>query len=395
MKPEIRIAAIGNVDSAKSTTISVLINNILDDGRGKARNLILKHQHETNTGRTSSITQKFIETEKSIIGFIDLAGHEKYLKTTMSGLNGFLIDYCIVTIGADRGIIGMTKEHLSIAIALKIPLIIIITKIDIAKDHKLIKIKNKLNKLLSHKLLDNKKILYINDSITKININNTIPIFEIANITGYNINRLKNFIYNLPKINILNKSNDENNTLFKIDDRYKIKGIGIVISGLVKKGTIKKGDKLFLGPFKNGDFKEVIIKTIHNNFRKFVNELHYGQGGCFNIKLVNKKDVLDFNLIKLGHILIKKPFSIKKFKAKVTILHHPTTIKINYQPIIHCGTVKQSAKICKMDKELIRTGDTATVIFEFLFYPVYIEKNTKIIFREGKTKGIGRVLEII
>ena len=395
MKPEIRIAAIGNVDSAKSTTISVLINNILDDGRGKARNLILKHQHETNTGRTSSITQKFIETEKSIIGFIDLAGHEKYLKTTMSGLNGFLIDYCIVTIGADRGIIGMTKEHLSIAIALKIPLIIIITKIDIAKDHKLIKIKNKLNKLLSHKLLDNKKILYINDSITKININNTIPIFEIANITGYNINRLKNFIYNLPKINILNKSNDENNTLFKIDDRYKIKGIGIVISGLVKKGTIKTGDKLFLGPFKNGDFKEVIIKTIHNNFRKFVNELHYGQGGCFNIKLVNKKDVLDFNLIKLGHILIKKPFSIKKFKAKVTILHHPTTIKINYQPIIHCGTVKQSAKICKMDKELIRTGDTATVIFEFLFYPVYIEKNTKIIFREGKTKGIGRVLEII
>ena len=395
MKPEIRIAAIGNVDSAKSTTISVLINNILDDGRGKARNLILKHQHETNTGRTSSITQKFIETEQSIIGFIDLAGHEKYLKTTMSGLNGFLIDYCIVTIGADRGIIGMTKEHLSIAIALKIPIIIIITKIDIAKNHKLIKIKNKLNKLLNHKLLENKKIIYIDNNITKININNTIPIFEISNITGYNLNKLKNFIYNLPKINILNKSNDENNILFKIDDRYKIKGIGVVISGLVKKGTIKKGDKLFLGPFKNGDFKEVIVKTIHNNFRKFVNELHYGQGGCFNIKLVNKKDVLDFNLIKLGHILIKKPFSIRKFKAKVTILHHPTTIKINYQPIIHCGTVKQSAKICKMDKELIRTGDTAIVIFEFLFYPVYIEKNSKIIFREGKTKGIGRVLEII
>ena len=34
---EIKIAAIGNVDSAKSTTISCLANDILDDGRGFAR----------------------------------------------------------------------------------------------------------------------------------------------------------------------------------------------------------------------------------------------------------------------------------------------------------------------------------------------------------------------
>ena len=96
MKPEIRIATIGNVDSAKSTTISVLANKILDNGRGEARKLILKHPHESNTGRTSSITQHFIETDQSIIGFVDLAGHEKYLKTTMTGLNGCFIDYCII-----------------------------------------------------------------------------------------------------------------------------------------------------------------------------------------------------------------------------------------------------------------------------------------------------------
>ena len=34
---EIRIASIGNVDSAKSTTISCISNDILDDGRGSAR----------------------------------------------------------------------------------------------------------------------------------------------------------------------------------------------------------------------------------------------------------------------------------------------------------------------------------------------------------------------
>ena len=44
---EIRIGIIGNVDSGKSTLVSVLTNNdILDDGRGSARKLVLKHAHE-------------------------------------------------------------------------------------------------------------------------------------------------------------------------------------------------------------------------------------------------------------------------------------------------------------------------------------------------------------
>ena len=64
-KNEIRIASIGNVDSAKSTTISVVANNILDDGKGGARSKILKHPHEKDTGRTSSITQYYIETRKN------------------------------------------------------------------------------------------------------------------------------------------------------------------------------------------------------------------------------------------------------------------------------------------------------------------------------------------
>ena len=119
---EIRIASIGNVDSAKSTTISVIANNKLDDGKGGARSMILKHPHEKDTGRTSSVTQHYIKTKDKIIGFIDLAGHEKYLKTTVSGLNGFFIDYAMVTIGLDRGLVGMAKEHLALALALKIPI---------------------------------------------------------------------------------------------------------------------------------------------------------------------------------------------------------------------------------------------------------------------------------
>ena len=52
---EIRVAVIGNVDSGKSTMVGVLTRSMLDDGRGGARSKVMKHNHETSTGRTSSV----------------------------------------------------------------------------------------------------------------------------------------------------------------------------------------------------------------------------------------------------------------------------------------------------------------------------------------------------
>lgn len=396
---EIRIAAIGNVDSAKSTTISVIANNVLDDGKGKARSMIMKHPHEKDTGRTSSVTQHYIKTDNSIIGFVDLAGHEKYLKTTVSGLNGYFIDYAMVTIGVDRGIIGMTKEHMAIALALKLPLFLVITKIDIAVERKLENIQKKLANIFKHPIAGRKKIEKIDNSNIDALIQNytpnydKVPLFLVSNTEGTNINNLRRFISSLKPNTDFGSSEQESST-FVIDDRFRIKGIGIVVSGIVKEGKISKDNTCYIGPF-NGKFKKVAIKSIHDNFQQFTNELSSGQGGCFAIKLLDKKGSLDFTDIKKGHILTTSPQSFRKFKAEVQILHHPTTIKVNYQPTIHCGTVRQCAKITDMDKPLIRTGDSALVSFEFMYKPEYIEVGQEIVFREGRTKGIGTIREIV
>jgi hypothetical protein len=53
---DVRVAMIGNVDSGKSTLIGVLTHASLDDGRGGARKLVLKHRHEQENGRTSAVT---------------------------------------------------------------------------------------------------------------------------------------------------------------------------------------------------------------------------------------------------------------------------------------------------------------------------------------------------
>lgn len=155
---DIRIAVIGNVDSGKSTLVGVLTKGVMDDGRGYARLKVFNFGHEAQNGRTSSIGQeimgfdenkKVVELErtnatknqswshiatnsKKIITFLDLCGHEKYLKTTMFGLVGLMPDYSMIIVGANMGVSRMTKEHLGISLALKVPIFIVITKVDIA-----------------------------------------------------------------------------------------------------------------------------------------------------------------------------------------------------------------------------------------------------------------------
>ena len=57
---EIRVAVIGNVDSGKSTLVGCLTKNIKDDGRGFARKFVFNYQHESETGRTSSIAEEIL-----------------------------------------------------------------------------------------------------------------------------------------------------------------------------------------------------------------------------------------------------------------------------------------------------------------------------------------------
>lgn len=57
---EIRLAVIGNVDSGKSTLVGCLTKGIKDDGRGYARKFVFNYQHESETGRTSSIAEEII-----------------------------------------------------------------------------------------------------------------------------------------------------------------------------------------------------------------------------------------------------------------------------------------------------------------------------------------------
>lgn len=403
IKPEIRIGVLGNVDSGKSSTIGVITKDILDDGKGYARSLVMKHPHEKESGRTSDVSQLYVQNEGNVIDFIDLAGHEKYLKTTMHGISGYLIDYAIIVINANTGIQKMTREHLGLVLSMKIPIIVIYTKIDIAPSN-VMKENLKNIEQFFEKKTKSKRISIINDenfiikskdlvSKYKNNDYSSVPLFSISNVTGLGINNMKSFINSLPQLTNYESRYDKPPS-FIIDRKYNVSGIGLVISGVLKYGFVNKGDILHLGPF-NDKYIKVSVRSIHNNFRQNINTLYAGQGGCFNIKTVNTKDIIRRKMIRKGTRLVSECLTYKRFTSKVKILHHPTTITKRYQPTIHCGPVSQCARIVDMNKDYLRSHDEAEITFEFMYRPEIIEKGCNFVFREGLTKGIGIINDVI
>ena len=75
----------------------------------------------------------------------------------------------------------------------------------------------------------------------------------------------------------------------------------------------------------------------------------------------------------------------------VLILSHATTIKTKYQAMLHVGPVSQTCAIIDIDRAYIRTGDRALVAFRFVQRPEYLALGDRILFREGRTKGLGIV----
>lgn len=55
-----------------------------------------------------------------VITFIDLAGHQKFLKTTLFGLTGHSPHYALLVVSAVCGLIGTAQDHLLLLMALKV-----------------------------------------------------------------------------------------------------------------------------------------------------------------------------------------------------------------------------------------------------------------------------------
>ncbi|KAG0199758.1 hypothetical protein BGX33_011466 [Mortierella sp. NVP41] len=417
---ELRVAVVGNVDAGKSTLLGVLTKGVLDDGRGKARVNLFRHKHEIDSGRTSSVGMEILGFDAKsvpvptmshgrnapwdeicgkaakVLSFIDLAGHERYLKTTVFGMTGCAPDFVMLMIGSNAGIVGMTKEHLGLSLALGVPVLVVITKIDMCPPNVLENTVKQLTKILKSAGCRKIPMFVKSHEDVVVTAGNFVsdricPIFQVSNVTGEGLDLLKNFLNVLP---ISQKYNRDEPVEYQITDTFSVPFVGTVVSGVVMNGIVHAGDQLYLGPDGNGAFQMVTVKSIQRK-RLNVPLACAGQSASFGLKKIRR------STIRKGMVMLDKettppPRGCREFEAEILVLYHSTTIGHKYQAMLHCGAVRQTARVLAMDKpdQILRTGDRATVRFQFL-QPAYLKVGARLIFREGRTKGIGKVSKIV
>ncbi|CAL1542833.1 unnamed protein product [Lymnaea stagnalis] len=412
---EVRVAVVGNVDAGKSTLLGVLTHGELDNGRGVARQKLFRHKHEMESGRTSSVGNdilgfdaagdvvnkpehghldwiKICEESAKVITFIDLAGHERYLKTTVFGMTGHAPDFAMLMIGANAGVIGMTKEHLGLALALNVPVFVVVTKIDMCPPNVLQETIKLLTRILKSPGCRKIPMLVQNTDDVVVTATNftserMCPVFQVSNVTGENLNLLKMFL-NLLSTRV--KCDASQPAEFQIDDTFSVPGVGTVVSGTLLQGCIKLNDTLLLGPDALGQFQSVPIKSIHRK-RMPVREVRGGQTASFALKKIKRAS------IRKGMVMVSPAIDPKacwEFEGEILVLHHPTTISVRYQAMVHVGSVRQTATIIDMTEDHLRTGDKATVRFRFIKNPEYLKPDMRMVFREGRTKAVGNITKL-
>ncbi|KAF9932315.1 GTP binding protein [Linnemannia zychae] len=294
---EIRVALIGGPDAGKSTLLGRLAHGIADNGRGKARLNLLRHRHEINTGRTSSISHEIIgftsnaeivnynttnisswqevcESSAKVVTLLDTCGHPRFLKTTISGLTGHAPDYaCLVVDSRVGGVTEMTREHLGLSIALGLPTFAVVTKMDVATRDQLRAtvtalmglirmtgssvggdagisigpdgetIQPKAVPVIVHNQKDLETIVrrFSDDNVINETKSVAIPILLLSSVTGENVNLLEKILFLLPKPVLDNQDNSGSSepACYQIEEIYSIPDIGTVVGGFLHTGKIE------------------------------------------------------------------------------------------------------------------------------------------------------------
>mmetsp|Transcript_1273 Transcript_1273/g.1687 ORF Transcript_1273/g.1687 Transcript_1273/m.1687 type:complete len:474 (-) Transcript_1273:336-1757(-) len=443
---QIRLAVVGNVDAGKSTLIGTLCHSKLDDGNGSNRLLVSKFKHEIESGRTSTITthlMAFEESGKTLVppksvgryaesyvashaydrtaAFIDLAGHERYFKTTIQGLSRGMADFALVLVNASQSLTYMTIHHLSLCHMCGMPVIVVITKIDAAPPDVLQHTRKKISEALRSPEIGKKPYAVRNEADIETVADKThalAPMFEISCVTGENLDLLRKLIHVLPKRRLHSKKMDRPFE-FLIEEVFEgVTGVGTVLSGFVNAGCASKGETVYIGPLKDGTYMKTVAKSIHVA-QTLVDEVWSGHAACIAVSLSKTQRRM---LSRKGMIMQKEPITpaavgftaeiclargdsvtmvAQQTQTTMHILHLKQTCRLEEFEVIDLrGTVEPPITTGVEQKRqlkpatVLRPGQRARAKFSFLQGPQYVRQGMRVILREGLVRGIGIIKDV-
>lgn len=284
-----------------------------------------------------------------IVGFIDVPGHERFIKTMLAGSLG--IDAVMLIIAADEGIKPQTLEHLNILSHLKVSKgCIVITKKDLVSTAEVDALEMIIRELIeSTSLRDFQFLRYsIYDDSCRTELIQSLESFAdySDDLKAYAASRLN------------------------IDRVFTVKGVGTVVTGTLVEGTIKKNETLHLYPSE----KKLRIKGLQV-YGKPVETAEYGQRVALNISL-------DHDEVSRGDLIT----SIHPFPSSMIIEAQLTTDLIaqdirHWQRLkLYHGTREVLCRIALGNDQSIGSYETRRVQLR-LESPIYCKTNDVIILR--------------
>ncbi|MCJ1312697.1 hypothetical protein MMC25_006373 [Agyrium rufum] len=339
---QLRVSLTGCTTSGKSTLLGSLSTSTLDNGRGKSRLSLLKHRHEIASGLTSSVAPALVGYQKysldsrlvkiinygcgnvsswtdvhnetrdgRLVCLLDSAGHPRFRRTKIRGLVSWAPHWTICCVGAnDDELTGdyplitsniednigvqsvdfdISKAHLDLCLGLRLPLIVVITKMDIAtktglrttlaKILSIIKSSGRQPlmlpitametgsdgqpdlQMISHHSMDS--LQRVLGSTAKPKLYEVVPIVLTSAVAGTGISMLHALLsylpiptgfpianINQPKLNISRAP--ETSILFHIDEVFSKNDDGNeqdhIVGGYLNRGRIRVGDTVVVGP---------------------------------------------------------------------------------------------------------------------------------------------------
>jgi len=322
------IGTAGHIDHGKSAIVKRLTNTDPD-----------RLPEEKARGMTIDLGFAFYKTpENETIAFIDVPGHERFVKNMVSGVGG--IDLVMLVIAADDGWMPQSEEHFQIVRLLKIKNgIIVINKTDMVDQEWLELLEADIKSKVAGSFLEN------------------APIYKVSAQTGDNFDMLQDYLNELPA-KIKSQRNIGKPRLY-IDRSFVRPGIGGVVTGTLKGGELSVGQTVTIFPAN----VEAKIRTLHSN-NADVEIVQPGQRTAISFTGVDKE------ILTRGSVVLASQENTLVHDNKVLALsvemlpQSAVPLEDRRRMLCIVGTTEVEGEVRLLDGKYISPGEKGIIFFK-------------------------------
>lgn len=344
----------GHVDHGKTALIQALTGFNCDS-----------HKQEQERGITINLGFTHLDLpDGNSIGIIDVPGHADFIKTMVAGASS--IDFVLLLIAADEGIMPQTEEHLEIMKILGIKSgLVVLTKIDLVDDELINLAMEEIREFTKNSFLENSPIV-------KVSAKENLGLNEL-------VSEIMNLVRDIPE--------RPSTGVFRmyIDRIFSKEGFGTIVNGSILSGSISKEDSVFILP---GE-KEYRIRRIEHHGKE-VAKVAAGDRASLNLVGFKQKDF--FRGLAISDKLIK---ATNLIDVKFSIFQENVTLQLWNQVIFLLGTNRQMVRLHLLDKDYLEKGETALAQI-YLPKPIIALIGDKFIIRNSSgnlTLGGGEIID--